>query len=86
MNDDDTVFNTIVYQYDAFGQIVKQISYNDAGSDGIWFTADDDVGDYQTYTLSEDGTTEDRPRYGSGSDGKWFTDDDEIEEFYQYCF
>lgn len=65
------------YSYDAEGNLLRSVDYEDPGPDGVWFTADDKILNSTTFTLNAAGKPARRIIYGgAGPDGVWFTDDD----------
>lgn len=63
----------------------RDVYYYNAGTDGIWFTADDLIGVYHSYTYDSNGNTiEDIPYNKSGTDSVWFTSDDAVDNYYKY--
>ncbi|HFS85126.1 MAG TPA: hypothetical protein ENK72_00710, partial [Epsilonproteobacteria bacterium] len=53
--------------------------FNGSGSDGLWFTADDEVREHSVSTLDANGHTVASIVYNDkGADGKWYTSDDGV--------
>lgn len=64
-----------LYERDAAGKLLSSDDYVDAGTDGVWFTADDTR--YEHMVLQSEGSTVRRSYYhGAGEDGVWGTMDD----------
>lgn len=78
----------LTYSYDAQGNLVRYVAYNDPGPDGVWFNADDKISNYSAFSLNSAGKPERRTDYygGPGPDGVWFTDDDTINAYYDYTY
>lgn len=66
-----------VYTYDSNGNNVKQVSYRDAGPDGIWQTSDDEVEWHRSETFDANDRLLRYVYYNQpGPDGVWQTADD----------
>lgn len=70
------------YRYDGFGEFAGTASYEGAGSDGVWLTADDVRSSYLVLSALSDGQRQ--IRYGAaGDDGVWETGDDVVDNIQQ---
>lgn len=70
------------YRYDGLGQLAGMASYDGAGSDGVWLTADDVRSSYLSLVVLSDGQRQ--IRYSAaGEDGVWETGDDVIDNTQQ---
>ncbi len=57
----------------------ESVSFNSRGSDGIWFTADDNVLQHSVSSVDAVGNDLQTITYlGNGADNTWFTDDDDV--------
>ncbi len=76
---DGTVKEYGIYEFDTNGNLSRHIHYEDAGGDGLWFTSDDVVSYYETYSMAGlYGVFGMKIRYDDpGNDGVWFTGDDQ---------
>jgi hypothetical protein len=75
------------FDYDAKGNLVRYVDYNDAGPDGIRFTADDKLSGYSSYVLNDAG----KPLrvisyFDPGPDRVWFTADDRVSGYSDYSY
>ncbi|MFH1231288.1 MAG: hypothetical protein V1709_07310 [Planctomycetota bacterium] len=69
------------------GKLTRHVWYTGAGTDGKWFTADDVVNNYESYTYDVQGNkTRWVPYTGVGTDGKWFTADDVVNNYESYTY
>lgn len=78
-NSDNTVYDHIYFSRDINDKKKVVKFYDGKGSDGQWFTDDDDVQYYILYNYDGDTLTEEYKYTGPGEDGKWFTADDTYE-------
>ncbi len=87
-NLDGTVNDYGVYTFDGSGNVAQHINYGGPGTDGAWFTADDAIAYYETFTPSALGVVSGDGRCDDpGPDGIWFTSDDLVLSFsYTYDY
>ncbi|MDY6967832.1 MAG: chitobiase/beta-hexosaminidase C-terminal domain-containing protein [Spirochaetota bacterium] len=62
----------ILFEYDSNGRLTKETKYNANGTDGKWFTDDDAVDTYSTFTYTDDNLTEKR-QYDANDNVLYFT-------------
>jgi hypothetical protein len=81
---DDTYYYYLTFEYDAAGYVTKRTQYAGAGTDGMWLTADDVIGNFiglpplVRFNRDADGqVTEQLISNGAGTDTMWGTADDQ---------
>ncbi len=72
--------------YGEDGRRRREISHPDAGSDRVWFNADDGIGGWSRFDYEDGRLTVAWFYDGAGADGKWFTTDDTLLSFTQYVY
>ncbi|MCK5875554.1 MAG: carboxypeptidase regulatory-like domain-containing protein [Alcanivoracaceae bacterium] len=81
---DDSPGCTLGYQIaviDGEGNRGQLVSYDAAGTDGLWFTADDRVKNYSLLTYNGTGVSVGSVLYNNdGVDNIWFTADDNVQQ------
>ena len=81
---DDSPGCTLGYQVaviDGEGNRGQVVSYDAAGADGLWFTADDRVRNYSLLTYNATGVSVGSVLYNNdGVDNIWFTADDNVQQ------
>ncbi|HBG07989.1 MAG: hypothetical protein A2075_11045 [Geobacteraceae bacterium GWC2_58_44] len=75
------------YALNAEGRLGKIVTYDDDGTDGVWFTADDTVSGYWDLSYPVDGALKRAVYHGHpGGDGIWFTADDLQPTYLEYLY
>ncbi|MFH0838725.1 MAG: hypothetical protein V1893_00880 [Candidatus Omnitrophota bacterium] len=79
------------FEYGEQGRLTRTMEYNEAskgmGSDGKWFTDDDNIFATKVCSYTKDGLLEITRKYiGKGQDNKWFTDDDILQYYIKYVY
>ncbi len=67
-------------QYDGNDNKIREIWYNNIGTDNKWFTEDDGVDYYYLNTCNSENQQQKAEKYtGAGADGEWLTADDVLD-------
>jgi hypothetical protein len=70
--------------------MTRSVWHYDPGTDKIWFTSDDTVGEYQDATYDANGSMTHSVWYGEfgdpGPDGIWFTNNDPVISYQDNSF